>query len=145
MKDIYFDENYGKLYEKIVRVVLNGTWKEDDAASGSRAINYWWGLSAGVVDLIYSQDLPQGTKRLVELLRNDICSETLIPFSGELYAQDGTVMNKFDQIIPPKDIITMDWLMDNVVGSIPSFSDLTEEAQTVARMQGLSVTQPSNV
>lgn len=137
--------HWGKLYEKIVRVVLNGTWKEDDAASGSRAINYWWGLSAGVVDLIYSQDLPQGTKRLVELLRNDICSETLIPFSGELYAQDGTVMNKFDQIIPPKDIITMDWLMDNVVGSIPSFSDLTEEAQTVARMQGLSVTQPSNV
>lgn len=136
--------HWGKLYEKIVRIVLNGTWKEDDAASGSRAINYWWGLSAGVVDLIYSQDLPQGTKRLVELLRNDICSETLIPFSGELYAQDGTSMSKSDQIIPPKEIITMDWLMDNVEGIIPAITELTEEAQTVAKMQGLSKTQAPN-
>ena len=133
--------HWGKLYEKIVRIVLNGTWREDEAATGSRAINYWWGLSAGVVDLIYSQDLPQGTKRLVELLRNNICSETLIPFYGELYAQDGTVMNGPDRIIPPKDIITMDWLMDNVEGRIPAITELTEEAQTVAKMQGLSKTQ----
>ena len=133
--------HWGKLYEKIVRLVLNGTWKEDDAAAGSRAINYWWGLAAGVVDLICSQNLPQSTKRLVDLLHNDICSETLIPFAGELYAQDGTVMNNAGQIIPPKEIITMDWLADNVVGSIPSISDLTEEAQAVAKMQGLGKAQ----
>lgn len=136
--------HWGKLYEKIVRIVLNGTWKEDEATTGSRAINYWWGLSAGVVDMIYSQNLPQGTKRLVELLRNDICSETLIPFYGELCAQDGTVMNGADQIIPPKDIITMDWLLDNVEGRIPAITELTEEAQIVAKMQGLGKTQTSN-
>ena len=136
--------HWGKLYEKIVRIVLNGTWKEDEAATGSRAINYWWGLAAGVVDLICSQDLPQSTKRLVELLRNNICSETLIPFSGELWAQDGTAMNESGQIIPPKEIITMDWLTDNVVGSIPTLSDLTEKAQAVAKMQGLNITQISD-
>ena len=136
--------HWGKLYEKIVRTVLNGTWKEDDSATRSRAINYWWGLSAGVVDLIYSQNLPQGTKRLVELLKNDICAETLIPFSGELYAQGGSIVNESDQIIPPQKIITMDWLADNVVGSIPSISDLNEEAQSVAKMQGLSKTQTPN-
>ena len=136
--------HWGKLYERIVRIVLNGAWKEDDAAAGSRAINYWWGLSAGVVDLICSQDLPQGTKRLVDLLRNDICSETLMPFSGDLWAQDGAVMNQSDQVIPPKEIITMDWLADNVVGSIPSISELTEEAQAVAKMQGLGKTQIPN-
>ena len=129
--------HWGKLYEKIVRIVLNGTWKEDDAAAGSRAINYWWGMSAGVADLIYSQDLPQGTKRLVDLLHHDICSETLVPFSGELWAQDGTVINEPDRIVLPREIITMDWLMDNVVGKIPSISDLTEEAQAVVKMQGV--------
>ncbi|MCH5281797.1 MAG: BMP family ABC transporter substrate-binding protein [Lachnospiraceae bacterium] len=133
--------HWGKLYEKIVRIVLNGTWKEDDAATGNRAINYWWGLSSGVVDLICSQNLPQGTKRLVDLFRNDICSDVLIPFSGELYAQDGTLMNEADQIIPPQEIITMDWLLDNVVGRIPSISELTEEAQIVTKMQNLSETQ----
>ena len=137
--------HWGKLYEKIVRIVLNGTWKDNDVAAGSRAINYWWGMSAGVIDLIYSQNLPQGTKRLVDMLRNNICSDTLIPFYGELRAQDGTLMNQSDQAIPPQEIITMDWLMDNVVGSIPSISDLTEEAQRVARFQGLSkIQEPSD-
>lgn len=52
-------------------------------------------------------------------------------------------MNKSDQVIPPRDIITMDWLAENVVGSIPSISDLTEEAQAVTRMQGLGKTKES--
>lgn len=133
--------HWGKLYEKIVRIVLNGTWKDDDAAAGSRAINYWWGMSAGVIDLICSQNLPQGTRRLVELFRNNICSDILVPFSDELRAQDGTVMNGSNQVIPPREIITMDWLADNVEGSIPSITDLTEEAQAVAKIQGLSKTQ----
>ena len=130
--------HWGKLYEKIVRTILNGTWKGDDAAIGNRAINYWWGMSAGVVDLICSQDLPHGTKRLVDLLRSNICADVLIPFSGEMLAQDGTVMNKAEQTISPKEIITMDWLAENVVGSIPSILDLTEEARAVTKMQGLS-------
>ncbi len=133
--------HWGKLYEKIVRTVLNGTWKDGDAATGSRAINYFWGMSSGVVDLICSQNLPSGTRRLVDLLRNNICSDTLIPFSGELCAQDGTVMNQADQVMQPMDLITMDWLVDNVVGSIPSISDLTEEAQAIVKMQGLNKIQ----
>lgn len=132
--------HWGKLYEKIVRVVLNGTWKEEEAATGSRAINYWWGLSAGVVDLICSQDLPKSTKRLVDLLRSNICSETLIPFSGELIAQDGTVMNEADKVLSPQEIITMNWLIDNVVGSIPPITEFTEKAQNVAKIQGLNKT-----
>ena len=132
--------HWGKLYEKIVRVVLNGTWKEEEAATGSRAINYWWGLSAGVVDLICSQDLPTSTKRLVDLLRSNICSETLIPFSGELISQDGTVMNEAGRVLTPQEIITMNWLIDNVVGSIPPITEFTEKAQKVARIQGLNKT-----
>ncbi len=135
--------HWGKLYEKIVRIVLNGTWKNDEAATGNRAINYWWGMSAGVIDLICSQDLPEGTRRLVELLHNDICSDTLIPFSGILRSQDGTIVNEHGEVVPPEEIITMDWLADNVIGSIPSISDLTEEAQAVTSMQGLGKTQDS--
>lgn len=133
--------HWGKLYEKIVRTVLNGTWKDDDVSAGNRAISYWWGMASGVIDLICSRDLPRGTRRLVDLLHNDICSENLIPFSGELLDQEGNIMNGQDEVIEPKEIITMDWLVDNVVGSIPPIFDLTEEAQAVARMQGLGRTQ----
>ena len=124
---------------------MDGTWKYDDNPASTKAINYWWGMSSGVVDLICSQDLPQGTKQLVSLLRNNICSDALVPFYGELCAQDGTVMNKADQVIPPRDIITMDWLGENVVGSIPNIADLTEEAQAVTKMQGLGRTGASEI
>ena len=130
--------HWGKLYEKIVRIILNGTWKDDAAVTESRAINYWWGMSAGVVDLIYSRNLPKGTKRLVDLLHHNICADILKPFSGDIVAQDGTIRNESDLVIPPKEIITMDWLTDNVEGSIPSVSELTEAALAVTKWQGLN-------
>ncbi len=44
---------------------MNGTWRYDDDPSSSKAINYWWGMTSGVVDVICSQNLPLGMKRLV--------------------------------------------------------------------------------
>lgn len=39
----------------------------------------------------------------------------------------------------------MDWLVENVVGSIPNIADLTEEAQAVTKMQGLGRTGASEI
>ncbi len=128
--------HWGKLYEKIVRIVLNGTWKSD-TASGNRAINYWWGMSAGVIDLIYSQNLPNSTKRLVDLLHNDICSSTFLPFSGIFHAQDGTLMCEHGQSLTPEEIITMNWLVDNVIGTIPTIDQLSDHAKSVTNLQGV--------
>lgn len=132
--------HWGKLYDKIVRIVLNGTWKTEKS-EGTRAINYWWGMSSGVVDLICSQNLPNGTKRLVDLLKYDISEGHFSPFSGIFHAQDGTQKNNAGHIIPPEDIMTMDWLVDNVIGSIPSFAELSVEAQAVTKLQGLDAVQ----
>lgn len=33
----------------------------------------------------------------------------------------------------------MDWLAENVVGVIPKFEELTEEAQSLVRLQGIMV------
>lgn len=128
--------HWGKLYEKIVSIVLNGTWK-NDTPSGNRAVNYWWGMSAGVIDLIYSQNLPNGTKRLIDLLHNDICSGTFLPFSGIMHKQDGTLMCDQDQSLSPEEIITMNWLVDNVVGTIPTIQELDEHALSVTQLQGI--------
>lgn len=66
---------------------MDGTWKYDDNTAAKKAINYWWGMSAGVVDVICSQNLPIGTKRLVELLKDTIRTGEFNPFSGILYSQ----------------------------------------------------------
>ena len=41
-----------------------------------------------------------------------------------------------DESMTPEQIVTMDWLADNVLGVIPTFSDLTDEARELVLLQG---------
>ena len=77
--------HWGKFYEQLIRTIMDGTWKYDDNYE-TKAINYWWGLSAGVVDVIHSQNLPIGTRRLIRLLKDNITRGEFNPFSGVLYS-----------------------------------------------------------
>ncbi len=129
--------HWGKFYEQLIRTIMDGTWKYDDNPSSTKAINYWWGMSAGVIDVICSQHLPIGTKRLVELLKATISAEKFNPFSGILYSQSGAVVNEADRSLTPEEIMTMDWLAENIIGSIPKKEELTEQAAPVIRQQGV--------
>ena len=128
--------HWGKFYEQLLRTILGGNWKDDDAPS-TKAINYWWGMSAGVIDVVCSRQLPIGTRRLVELLKGTISSEKLNPFSGVLYSQTGIVQEDPERSLHPEEIMTMDWLAENVIGSIPTKEELTEKAEPVIKQQGV--------
>jgi len=127
--------HWGKFYEQLIRTIMDGTWKYDD--NSSKAINYWWGMSAGVIDVVCSRYLPIGTKRLVELLKSAITSGQFNPFSGVLYSQTGIVQENPDRSLTPEEVMTMDWLAENVVGRIPQKEELTEEAVAVIKQQGV--------
>ena len=129
--------HWGKLYERLIRTIMDGTWKYDDNPSATKAINYWWGMSAGVIDVVCSQYLPIGTKRLVDLLKATIISETFNPFAGILYSQTGIVESDPDGKLLPEEIMTMDWLAENVIGSIPKREELIERAEPIIKQQGL--------
>ena len=129
--------HWGKFYEQLIWAILEGTWKYDDNPSVTKAINYWWGMSEGVIDVICSKYLPIGTKRLVDLLKGTICSEVFNPFSGILYSQTGTVIDDPDQSLSPEEIMKMDWLAENVIGSIPKQEELKEQAAPVVKQQGV--------
>lgn len=129
--------DWGKFYEQMTRTIMNGTWKYDDDPAANKAINYWWGMSSGVIDVICSQNLPEGTRRLVDFLRKTISSGELNPFFGVLYSQDGVVQSDPDRSLTPEEIITMDWLAQNVVGSIPGEEELTEQSWPVISQQGV--------
>lgn len=116
---------------------MEGTWKYDDDPSTTKAINYWWGMSSGVADVICSQNLPIGTKRLVELLKKTICTGEFNPFSGILYSQDGIVQDHPYSTLSPEAIVEMDWLAENVIGSIPKETELKEHTKPVVGQQGL--------
>lgn len=129
--------HWGKFYELLIRTIMEGTWKSDDKASGNKAINYWWGMSAGVIDVICSKNIPNETKRLVNLLKQSIVSGQFDVFSGEIYSQNGLIQGNTERSLTPDEIIKMDWLAGNVVGSIPKTEELKEQAKPVTFQQGV--------
>jgi basic membrane lipoprotein Med (substrate-binding protein (PBP1-ABC) superfamily) len=128
--------HWGHFYEQLIRNILDGTWKSDSSKT-TQAINYWWGMRENVIDIISSQWLPDGVKRLIELLNNTIRSGDFNPFAGVIYSQDKTIRNEANQTLSSNDIITMDWLCDNIIGEIPVIEELSENAKPVAIQQGL--------
>lgn len=129
--------HWGKFYEQLIRTIVDGKWKYDDNPSSAKAINYWWGMAENVVDVICSQYLPIGTKRLVELLRKSISSGAFNPFSGVLYSQTGIVQSDPERSLSPEEVMTMDWLVDNIIGAIPKKEELREQAEPVLKQQGV--------
>lgn len=127
--------HWGKFYERIVKSICSGT--NESSSKKETAINYWWGMSADVIDVICSKKLPHGTHRLINFLKSSICAGSFKPFDGLIYSQDGIIRCKEGESLQPEDIITMNWLAENVVGRIPEFDELTEEAQVLSNFQGV--------
>ena len=127
--------HWGKFYEQLIRTIMEGMWKYDDDPLEAKAINYWWGMSAGVVDVICSRNLPIGTKRLIELLKHTIVSGELNPFAGVLYSQDKVIQPDPDKSLSPEEISSMDWLAQNVIGRIPKNDELVENALPTVKQQ----------
>lgn len=136
--------NWGVFYEQTVRSILNGTWNQEIPKGKNQSINYWWGMSSGMIDVICSKRLPTGTVRLIELLKKNICSGEFGPFSGDIHSQDGPVHNEMPDGITVGEIITMDWLADNIIGSIPTLNDFKEEAKPIVKVQGVAKAKEMN-
>lgn len=129
--------HWGVFYEKLIQSILSGSWKKEEDSDNVKALNYWWGMSAGVVDVIYSNNLPVETRRLVDLVRKDIIEGTFKPFADEMYDQNGNKMNEKGNVIEPEDVIIMDWFMDNVVGGMPDYDSLEDSAKVIVSQQGV--------
>lgn len=127
--------NWGALYKKLVETVQNGAW--DSAGPEGVALNYWWGMSAGVIDFICSKKVPVKTRQLVEFMKHQIMEGGFNPFAGELYSKDGPVQTDEHCCLSPEEIINMRWLSDNVEGSLPRWNKLNQDAKAVVEVQGV--------
>ncbi len=127
--------NWGKFYEKILRDILAGSW--NNAQTNSRpALSYWWGISGGIIDLIPSRHLPTGLLSLVNIIHDLFCNDNMHPFRGKIRSQDGTIYGEEDGFFSPEAVITMNWLCDNIVGSIPSIDEMNERAKEIVSIAG---------
>ncbi len=128
---------WGKLYETIVRTIIEGTYSSGAVDKKDRATNYWWGMISGAVDIELSDAISPYTRRLVDILRRDIINANINPFDGELCSQDGIVRREGDMPLSSMDVITMDWLNENVIGEIPKIDALVDEAKATVKYSGV--------
>ena len=126
---------WGKFYEIVVESALAGTLKDDKA--NLRAVNYWLGMDSGVIDISLSDKLPIGVRTLAELLRTSMRERTLDPFRRKLVAQDGSVISDGSRRLTPDELLRMDWLCHNVIGSIPSYEEILPMSQSIVRELGV--------
>ena len=129
--------NWGKYYELIVQTILNDAWDAEVADAKDSAINYWWGMTSGVIDIYQFDTVPYETLKLVSIMRKGLTSDVINPFEGELRSQTGVVQDALSPRLSNEQIINMNWLCDNVVGSIPSLDELTESARKTVLANGM--------
>ena len=126
--------NWGPFYEKVMLCIMSG---EYDSKAPGQAINYWWGMNSGVIDVQLSDSIPDGVRSLAEILKKGITNGTIDPFKCRLVDQNGLVRSDGIRNLTPEEIMFMDWLCDNVEGTIPEFDQLLPSSQDMVRVLGV--------
>ncbi len=121
--------DWGKYYALILQSILEGSYHANSLAKAHNALNYYFGLKEGVIDIILSRDLSYASKKLVSILRKEIVEGSLAPFSGEIHSQSEKLRREGDESLDLEAIVDMRWLNDNVVGEIPPLDRFTKESQ----------------
>ena len=127
--------NWGRYYEKTVQSLLSGGL--DALRGGSQAVNDWWGISTGVVDVDLDDRLPAGVKQLAAILKRGIIREEIDPFLTPIRDQQGRQISDGNRRFAPEELMGMDWLCENVEGAIPGFEELLPQSQGLVRLLGL--------
>lgn len=125
---------WGRFYENVIRSMLSGAW---DTEKGGKIVNYWWGMSSGVVDIKLGDALPEGVWYLANMLRSGLRQGLIDPFHRRIVAQDGTVINDGSRTLSPDDLLHMDWLCQNVRGSIPRYEDVLPISRPMVKLLGV--------
>ena len=102
-----------------------------------KAVNYWWGMSSGVIDIALSETLPAGVAHLANILKDGMVNGTLDLFGCSMTDQDGNVRSDGEKRFTPEELMNMDWLLDNVEGHIPAFEELLPVSRQLVRLLGL--------
>ena len=128
--------NWGEFYVRIIQSIFSGSWDELGEKS-QKAVNYWWGLSSGVVDVRPSEALGESMSALADILKRGVISGAIDPFRRRIVSTDGRLINDGSRTLLPEEILHIDWLCDRVRGSIPAFGELLEISRPLVRLLGI--------
>ncbi|MCD6449212.1 MAG: BMP family ABC transporter substrate-binding protein [Thermotogaceae bacterium] len=105
--------NWGAYYVKVVKEIMAGTYK---------AGFYWGGMDEDIVKISMTNNVPDKVKAVVGAFEKLIKEGKFDPFTGPIYNQKGELMVKEGERMSDEELLSMDWFVDNIVGSIPKAS-----------------------
>ena len=123
---------WGRLYEKIVRSVLSNTVEKKE-----QAVNYWWGMDSGVIDVALSELVPEGVKSLAAVFTEKLRNGSYDIFGQKLLAGDGSVISDGKTPLTMMEILKMDRLAETVEGHIPEYEEILPRSRALVREVGV--------
>ncbi|MGH6725155.1 MAG: BMP family ABC transporter substrate-binding protein [Pseudolabrys sp.] len=103
-------DNWGPYYIKEVNAVLDGSWKMHQT---------WAGMADNDVLVEPLKNMPDDVKKMAEGTIADIKSGKLVVFSGPVYKQDGTLVTKPGEVMPDKDIDSINFYVKGITEKLP--------------------------
>lgn len=128
--------DWGRFYEIILRSILEGSWDNSRLTKSHEALNFWFGMESGVIDVILSGQLHYASRKMLTALREGVLSGRIHPFDGEIHSQEGLIKDAQAPRLSSEEIVNMHWLNDNVVGEIPKLEAFNQRAQELIRISG---------
>ena len=116
--------------------MFNGTLQAEYESS-SKAINYYWGMSAGAVDVMLTDEVPESTRRLAGYMRAGISRWIVDPFIGPIHIQGGSAVGEAGKPLEMEEIAAMDYLVENVEGRIPVYEELSPTGKATVESVGV--------
>ena len=129
---------WGQFYENMIRGIMSGSWDDD---RNGQIVNLWWGMRSGVVDVALAENLPEGLRVLADMLKSGIVNGTLDPFKRRIVDQQGVVRNDGTQVFTPAELMHMDWLCENVVGTFPTYQQVQPIARPMVDILGIAASK----
>lgn len=126
---------WGPFYRMMSERILNGAFSQGE--SRDNVTNYWWGLGSQILDVAFSSRFDPYAARIINHFREELRSGAFTPFEGELRDQAGVLRCPADRRLTPAEVLCMDYLADNIVGTLPQLEELIESARPLVRLQGI--------
>lgn len=103
-------DNWAPYYIERVKAAMDGSWKSTDT---------WSGMKDGEVVMAPYTNMSDDAKAMAQATEAKIKSGELNPFKGPIYDQSGKLVVKEGEVLPDKDILSMNWYVKGITDKVP--------------------------
>ena len=129
--------DWGRYYSLITESVMDGSFNSREFTKTGQAVNYFLGMSAKIVNVIFSSRVPYPVRKMAAVFEESIIQGRFSPFDGEIRTKRRKLKGADSAPLDMLQIVKMDWLNDNVIGKIPGVDAFKEDARELLSALGV--------